>query len=210
MAWFRQILFVLAFCVSMLPLSGCKQEEIKAPPQTPTDENVVVFKAGQVAPNFALKNFYGIETKLENYRGKLVLINFWATFCPPCISEMPAFQRLYQKYKNRGLEIVAINLDPQENIRAVVDYVKNSRLAFPILLDAELKTSKEYGVTGLPETFFVDPQGRFISVVDPVWAEDSVRLTSDYPWDAPIYSQLVEDLLKKHLPQAGQAESVKQ
>ncbi|MBT2661231.1 redoxin domain-containing protein [Bacillus sp. ISL-45] len=111
--------------------------------------------AGMVAPNFKLKNLAGEEVSLKDYRGKKVMLNFWATWCPPCKEEMPAMERFY-KEKSKDVEILAVNLDPQNNVQS---FVKDNDLTFPILLDHDGSTQQTYSIISIPTTFIIDEQG---------------------------------------------------
>ncbi len=111
------------------------------------------------APDVLLKALDGQNHALARHAGKLVLVNFWATWCQPCIREMPSMERLYAKYKPQGLEIVAVSLD-QGNEDDVREFVAKLKLTFPIVLDPEHKAKALYKVRGLPTTYLVDRKGR--------------------------------------------------
>ena len=111
------------------------------------------------APDVLLRTLDGQNHSLKQYAGKIVLVNFWATWCQPCIREMPSIERLYQKYKARGFEIVAISLD-QGNEQEVREFVAKYKLTFPIVLDPEHKAKALYKVRGLPTTYLVDRKGQ--------------------------------------------------
>jgi peroxiredoxin len=111
--------------------------------------------AGMVAPNFILKNLAGEEVSLKDYRGKKVMVNFWATWCPPCKEEMPAMEKFYKK-NSKEVEILAVNLDPQNNVKG---FVEEKGLTFPILLDEEGSTQQTYSVISIPTTLILDEQG---------------------------------------------------
>jgi len=114
---------------------------------------------GHFAPDFALRTLEGNTVRLSEYRGqKVVLINFWATWCPPCRLEMPTMQQIYSEYKSRGFEILAVNIEPdaQQEIR---DFIKELRLTFPIALDSDMKVSRKFRVIGLPVSILIDRQG---------------------------------------------------
>ncbi len=113
------------------------------------------------APDVMLKALDGQNHSLTQHAGKLVLVNFWATWCQPCIREMPSMERLYAKYKPRGLEIVAISLD-QGNEDDVREFVAKLKLTFPIVLDPEHKAKALYKVRGLPTTYLLDRQGQVV------------------------------------------------
>ena len=112
------------------------------------------------APPFALKDLDGKIQKLSAYRGKVVLINFWATWCPPCRREMPSMERLYRKLKDEPFTVLAI--DQLESFDLVFSFTGQLDPAptFPILLDEKGKVPPQWGVKGLPTSFIVDKQGR--------------------------------------------------
>jgi peroxiredoxin len=115
---------------------------------------------GKVAPDFSLKTLDGQVIQLSALKGKAVLINLWATWCPPCRLEMPTIQAAYQKYKDRGLVVLAINFTAQDNLSDVSTFVKELKLTFPVLLDPTGDVSTGlYGMYSLPMSFFIDPQG---------------------------------------------------
>ncbi len=119
-------------------------------------------KVGDRAPDFTLQGLDGKEHKLSVYKGKVLLINFWGTFCPPCVREMPAMQRMYDKYKGEDFEILAINLD--ESTVSVQSFVKQYKLHFPILMDKNT-IRRKYGVSSYPTSFFVDKNGKITEIV---------------------------------------------
>jgi len=121
---------------------------------------------GEIAPDFSLKTMDGQTVHFTALKGKAVLINLWATWCPPCRLEMPAIQAVYQKYKDRGLVVLAINLTAQDNLADVSAFVKELKLTFPILLDTTGDVSaSSYGMYSLPMSFFIDPQGVIRNIV---------------------------------------------
>jgi peroxiredoxin len=113
---------------------------------------------GAVAPDFTLPTLNGSSVRLSEYRGKIVFVNFWATWCPPCVWEMPSMEALYQRLKGRGFEILAVSIDKQGEA-VVRPFVARHGLTFPVLLDPDSATYRLYGLTGLPETFVIDRNG---------------------------------------------------
>ncbi len=114
---------------------------------------------GHLAPDFTLKTLEGNTVRLSDFRGKkVVLINFWATWCPPCRLEMPTMQQIYSEYKDRGFEILAVNIESDAE-QAISDFVKELRLTFPILLDPDMKVTRKFRVIGLPVSVLIDRQG---------------------------------------------------
>ncbi|TCN25957.1 redoxin domain-containing protein [Mesobacillus foraminis] len=114
--------------------------------------------AGIQAPEFSLKNLQNETIQLSQYKGKKVLINFWATWCPPCKAEMPVMQDLYERNMDK-IEFLAINIDPENNVKS---YVKKMELTFPILLDKSGTINEQYGIISIPTTFLVDENGNII------------------------------------------------
>lgn len=112
------------------------------------------------APDFSLKTIEGTEIKLSDLRGKAVLINLWASWCPPCRYEMPSIQAAYEKDKDKGLVVLGIDFTAQDNLQDVKAFVQELKLTFPILLDetGEVSTGL-YGMRGLPTSYFIDTEG---------------------------------------------------
>jgi peroxiredoxin len=116
-------------------------------------------KVGVVAAqNFGLSNMRGDYVRLSDYKGKVVFLNIWATWCPPCREEMPSMESLYQKLKGRNFEMLAVSVD-RDGEKVVRPFAAKYRLTFPMLLDPDGKTYRLYGLTGVPETFIVDKSG---------------------------------------------------
>jgi peroxiredoxin len=141
-------------------------------------------KEGMAAPNFTLKNLDGEDVSLSQFRGKYVLVNFWATWCGPCKIEMPSLEALYQRFKNKKFALLAISND-MFGSTVVKPFIKANNLNFSILLDQRLKASNAFGVTSLPSTFMIDPEGKIIGAL--FGAED---------WATPSNILYFENLLK--------------
>jgi len=112
---------------------------------------------GEMAPDFVLQSSSGATRKLSNYRGKIVLVNLWATWCPPCIEEMPVLDQLAKDYGDKGLVVLGIAGD--DDMQAVRDFLAKSPVQFEVLFDPGGAIGTRYAITGYPETFFVDRQG---------------------------------------------------
>jgi cytochrome c biogenesis protein CcmG, thiol:disulfide interchange protein DsbE len=110
------------------------------------------------APNFLLKTFDGKTIELSKLKGKAVVVNFWATWCPPCRAEIPDFIKVYDEYKSRGLEIVGIALD-EDGWQKVNPFVKKNKINYPIVLGTTEVVQLYGGIEGIPTTFFVDKKG---------------------------------------------------
>ncbi len=118
-------------------------------------------KPAQMAKDFKVATPDKGQLRLSDFKGKVVFLNFWATWCEPCKEEMPAMERLYQKYRDRGLVVLAISAD-SEGASVVNPFVKKYKFTFPIGLDPRMNVSSLYGVWAVPSTFIIDRQGKRI------------------------------------------------
>ncbi|MDW7648287.1 MAG: TlpA disulfide reductase family protein [Nitrospiraceae bacterium] len=123
----------------------------------PVAERQVV-RLGEPAPNFQLRDLNGRQVVLSELRGKVVLLNFWATWCGPCRVEMPAMEKLYRAFSRNDFEILAVSTDAQ-GVSVTRPFQQENRLTFPILHDADYRVGLTYGARSLPMTFMVDRQG---------------------------------------------------
>jgi peroxiredoxin len=110
------------------------------------------------APDFALKGEDGKTYRLADYRGKVVVLNFWATWCPPCRYEMPSMERAYRKVKGEEIAILAVNVGEDE--ATVFAFTGQYPVSFPLPLDMDGSVVAKYPVIGLPTTFIIDPRGQ--------------------------------------------------
>lgn len=112
------------------------------------------------APAFSLINLEGEEVSLDDYKGKKILLNFWATWCPPCKAEMPDMEELYKEYKEKDFVVLAVNMtyseESQENVVAFVD---DNQLTFPVLMDKRGEVGSLYNVNAFPTSYFIDSDG---------------------------------------------------
>ena len=111
-----------------------------------------------VAPEFALADIDGAMHRLSDYRGQVVIVNFWATWCPPCREEMPSMQRAWEQIQDEDMVILAIDVGEDED--TIFTFTADYPVEFPLLLDLDSRVIQEWPVRGLPTTFIVDPQGR--------------------------------------------------
>ncbi|UCC57543.1 MAG: TlpA family protein disulfide reductase [Gammaproteobacteria bacterium] len=137
------------------------------------------------APDFALADMDDGQHRLADYHGKVILVNFWATWCPPCRREMPALEALYLKYRKQGLVVLAIN--QWEDADHVFAYMGQLNVfpTFPVLFDPESRVSADYGVKGLPTSFLINRQGKLV-----------YRAIGGREFDHPEIERLLQTLLE--------------
>jgi len=145
-------------------------------------------KVGEAAPNFQLRDMNGQVVALSDLRGKVVLLNFWATWCGPCRVEMPAMEQLYRTYPRKDFEILAVSTDAQ-GAAVTRPFQQENHLTFPILHDSDFRVGLAYGARTLPMTFMVDREG----VV-------RQQIFGARDWSAPEAHQLIQMLMRS---QAG-------
>jgi len=134
------------------------------------------------APDFVLTDLEGKKVELSSLKGKVVLLNFWATWCPSCRAEMPSLNKLYEGLRSQGFEVVGISTDGSAD--EVKEYVKQKGLSFRIVMDDKREVSRKYRVFSLPTSFLIDKKGNVVE-----------KFFGDYEWnDAPV-KQKIEKLL---------------
>ncbi|MCC7118226.1 MAG: TlpA family protein disulfide reductase [Anaerolineales bacterium] len=122
-------------------------------------------QVGFIAPDFTLKTPGGESYTLSKLKGKAVLVNLWATWCPPCRAEMPAMQRIYDEYKDRGLIVLGLNMTAQDNPLEIAPFLQKFSLTFPVLLDETGEVGKAYQLRSLPSSYFINREGLISEVV---------------------------------------------
>ena len=137
---------------------------------------------GSPAPPFSLSSLDGGPVSLADLRGRVVLVNFWATWCKPCEDEMPAMQRLYQQLSGEGFELVAISVD--EDVEAVRSFRDRYGLSFTILLDPDRSVAEAYQTFRFPESLLLRPDGVVVE-----------RYVGEKRWDAEAYVERIRRLL---------------
>jgi thiol-disulfide isomerase/thioredoxin len=144
-----------------------------------------VFPAPEPLPPFTVKTLAGSDAGLNSLSGKMVLLNFWATWCPPCKEEMPSIQALHEKMKGTAFEVFAISVG--EKAKTVTDFVKASPYTFPMYLDESGSASAPFAGRGIPTTFILDKQGRAIAGIVGSRSYDSPEVLT-------LFKELVERL----------------
>jgi peroxiredoxin len=142
-----------------------------------TLETTSPIQPGVEAPYFTFPDLNGEAVSLAAYRGKVVLLNIWATWCPPCRQEMPSMQRFYEKFKGENFEILAVSIDSGGR-EAVAPFMQKMNLTFPALLDPGETIRPLYRITGVPESFIIDKKGIVVEkIIGPInWGTPEVFL----------------------------------
>jgi peroxiredoxin len=132
---------------------------------TSTAGEIPAPREGFLAPDFTLQTLEGETVTLSELQGQAVLVNLWATWCPPCRAEMPAMQKMYEQYKEQGFVILAVNMTYQDTPSAITPFTQEYGLTFPILLDETGAVGNKYELRSLPSSFFIDQNGTIQEVV---------------------------------------------
>ncbi len=140
------------------------------------------------APDFTFPGINGKMVSLSDYRGKVVLVNIWATWCTPCVDEMPSMEKLYQKLKGEDFEILAVSID-FSGLKVVAPFMKKHKLTFPALIDSTGTIRIAYGTTGIPESFIIDKDGILVK-----------KIIGPLDWARPKILRSFHDLIQKPWP----------
>ncbi|HJO58879.1 MAG TPA: TlpA disulfide reductase family protein, partial [Nitrospinaceae bacterium] len=140
---------------------------------------------GYLAPGFYLRNLKGNRESLGKYRGQVVVLNFWATWCAPCRVEMPSFENLYRRYRSEGMTVLAITIDKNADAK-IKSFVEEYGLSFPVLLDTKGEVERLYPSMTIPFTYVIDRDGRVVARVD-----------GAKNWESEETFEAIEYLLKK-------------
>jgi len=154
---FKLTACVVLLFLTALALSGCDNS-------TPKSQVAKGASVDNVAPDFTLTDMHGEQVTLSQFKGKVVILNFWATWCPPCKEEMPSMERLYREFSDKGLVMLAVNVD--DNGRsAVAQFLQRTPYSFPILIDDKNVAQNVYGVFRFPESFIIDRHGEIVEKI---------------------------------------------
>lgn len=132
---------------------------------TSTAGHIPAPQQGFLAPDFELPTITGETIKLSDLRGQAVLVNLWATWCPPCRAEMPAIEKIHNEYKDQGLVVLGVNMTYQDSPSDIPPFISEYGLTFPILLDKTNSVGSAYQLRSLPSSFFIDREGIIQEVV---------------------------------------------
>jgi peroxiredoxin len=149
---FVVVLSVIAFRIQLSPIQTTVLNQEKP-------------EVGYPAPDFTLRNLQGNLEGLVDHKDKVIILNFWATWCAPCLQEMPAFEKLYRSYRSQGLTVLAVSLD-KGDFSKVQSFVDSNNLTFPVLMDSDGVAEKLYPSFTIPFTYVIDKEGRVAARVD--------------------------------------------
>jgi len=149
----KNFVFLVALFVVVGITLSCNKEKAGVPAQT----SQTPAASQQKAPDFTLKDLNGNDFRLFNQAGKVIIVDFWATWCPPCRMEIPDFQSLYSKYSNQGLLLVGVSLD--DSSEPVKEFVKKYNVSYPVVMGNEQVANSYGGIRGIPTTFVIDGKG---------------------------------------------------
>ena len=139
-------------------------------------QRVKIVREGDRAPEFSVRSLDGKTVSLSSYRGKAVMVHFWATWCPPCVEELPTLERLYRANFGKDLEILAVSVD-EGGADAVGQFMQKNRFSLPVLLNPDKSVASAYGTFKFPETYLIDRDGiirrKIIGAVD--WTSPEAR-----------------------------------
>ena len=190
LSWKRLVAGLVRYLGMLVVLSGgaCDSGYSDGLQEEPSGNLVALRQSrpaiGSMAPDFQLIDLQGTWQALSDHHGKVVLLNFWATWCGPCRVEMPSMEILYQDLKKEGFAILAISSDPQGSI-VTRPFVASKSLTFPILHDSDYRVSGSYGVRTLPMSFLIDRDGALVH-----------RVFGARDWNSPEARELIQGLLQ--------------
>lgn len=182
----RIILFIPIAVIALYLFVSCQNN-------TPSSVDIeqTQTQKGPSAPNFTLQGLDGRMVSLSDYRGKIVLLNIWATWCPPCVSETPSIDKLNKMFENEDFALLAVSID-EGGKKVVEDFMKKRDLSFPVLLDTEGRVARLYRTTGVPESFIILKDGTIDN-----------KIEGAIDWTAPkvidYFQKLIQEPLKESI-----------
>lgn len=151
-------------------------DSIATTPVVVEDPTAETEAQGSLAPDFTVYDFDGIAHKLSDFRGKPVILNFWASWCGPCASEMPEFQSFYEQY-GEDIHFVLVNLTDghQETVASASAFLEENGYTLPVYYDTDIDAAMKYGVSAVPVSYFIDAEGYFAAWAQGALSEDMLR-----------------------------------
>lgn len=138
-----------------------------------TAEDVEFLRTGDKAPDFVLQDMEGNQHKLSDYKGQGVFLNFWGTWCEPCVEEMPAMDRQYKQFEEQGVQVLAVNIAQSDF--EVQSFVDRFKLSFPVVIDKSKSVMTAYNIRPLPTTILVNPEGEIERIVTGEMSEQDIQ-----------------------------------
>lgn len=171
----KKLLYLLLVCVS---LTACERKE------SGVQHNVAAPSEQKPAPDVQVTALNGTSLKLSDLKGKVVMLNFWATWCPPCREEIPSMMKLNSAMVGKPFQMLAVSID-EGGKPAIEEFFRKSGFTLPTYLDSNSTAGKVYGITGVPETFIIDKKGILVK-----------KVIGPMSWDSPEVSVYLEELFK--------------
>src|SRR5512142_933527 len=175
-AFFFSALFAAGLCLNGAAAQAQAKLNYKVIP------NLEPMKDNAPTPDFTVTRPDGKKISLRDFRGKVVFLNFWASWCEPCREEMPAMERLYEQFKDKNFVVLAVSVKDRK--QDAIDFVKELKLSYPVALDPEGQVGLLYGAWGLPTTYLIGPKG-----------EGLARAWGPAEWYSPAARNLIKDLI---------------
>src|SRR6056297_1615374 len=182
----KHLLLVLFFLLITFALSAQEDIDLNKAEELFYNAGFGVLKETTPAPDFTIETLQGDRVSLSDYRGEVVLLNLWATWCPPCREEMPSMQSIYDQLKDRGFTILAVAAPnpPRETFEKIENYISEYEYTFPVLIDSEYKVNGTYGTGSIPTSWVVDTEGNLVA-----------RLVGATDWESESIMSAFEELL---------------
>lgn len=146
---------------------------------------IIPIKGDKKAPDFSLQDLNGKRFSLNQFKGKVIFINFWATWCGPCKEEMPSMEVLHQQFKGKNFVLLAVSVD-YGGQQLVKEFINKYQYTFPVLIDPKCKTFDLFKIKGIPATFLIDKKGRMVG-----------KATGPRDWKSPEVASLINLLIQK-------------
>jgi thiol-disulfide isomerase/thioredoxin len=171
----RKCLRLLAVTIVLVVLAACNRA---------SEKKAAMPVENSPAPEVTVNSLGGVPLKLSDLKGKVVMLNFWATWCPPCRQEIPSMMKLNKSMAGKPFQMVAISID-EGGRPAIESFFKTSGFSLPAYTDPDNRAARTYGITGVPETFIIDRQGIMVK-----------KVIGAMEWDSPEAAAFLEQLMK--------------